>query len=161
MKKRQYFSAIVLIGFGGYFLLPYTKIPFLQQFFDWPSLLMIVGVALLWQGYMGKETEMIFPGVILFGFGLHFYVITNLKIWPDSLGVFLLIIALAMILRFQKTGAGLSQGILFLLIAGGLLFQNRITDWLGIIESKAASIWQFWPILLIVFGVVMLLKNKK
>ncbi len=114
MKNQRYFSGIIFIGFGGYFLLQHTNIVFLQQFSGWPSLLMIVGAALLGQGYIGHENELVFPGVILFGFGLHFFVVTYLHIWSDHIGIFILIIALAYILKYQKTGAGLSQGILFL-----------------------------------------------
>ncbi|MGJ7920525.1 LiaF transmembrane domain-containing protein [Neobacillus sp. LXY-4] len=161
MKHQRYFPGIILIGFGGYFLLQHTNISFLQQFSGWPTLMMIVGLAMLWQGYGGKESEMIFPGVILFGFGLHFHVVTNLHIWPDHIGIFILIVALAYILKYQRTGVGLGYGIFFLILAAVLLFQDRLTGWLGTLESSTSFILNYWPILLIGFGLYFLLKKKR
>lgn len=161
MGKKHYFSGIILIGFGLYFYLQHLDIVQFEQLTDWPSLLIIVGFALLSQGYLGKESEMIFPGVVLLGFGVHFYVIEYLKIWPDHIGVFLLIISLGLLLKHQKTGNGLSQGLLFLIMAVGLLFEDRILDWFGFIEDKAQSVWQYWPIFLIVFGMFSLYSGKK
>ncbi|WP_318508158.1 LiaI-LiaF-like domain-containing protein [Bacillus sp. T3] len=162
MKNQRYFLGILLIGFGGYFLLQHTNIDFLQKFAGWPTLLMIVGTAMLWQGYAGGEHDMIFPGVILFGFGLHFHVVTHLHIWPDHIGVFILIVALAFILKYQMTGIGLAQGLLFLGISAVLLFQDQLIDWVGTIESNGALILKYWPVLLIAVGLFffMIQKNK-
>jgi hypothetical protein len=160
VKNQRYFSGIIFIGFGGYFLLQHTNIAFLQQFTGWPTLLMIVGLAFLWQGYVGRESELIFPGVVLFGFGLHFYVTNNLHIWTDQIGIFILILALAYILKYQKTGVGLIQGILFAILSALLLFQDRVMGWFGTVESKVTFIWDFWPIFLILFGIYFLMKKK-
>jgi hypothetical protein len=161
MKNQRYFSGIILIGFGAFFLFQHSDIAFLQQLAGWQSVLMIVGVAFLWEGYGGHQHEMIFPGVIIFGFGLHFYVITYLQIWQDHIGIFILIIALAYILKYQKTGVGLFQGILFLIFAAFLLFQDRVSLWLGTLESRMAIVWEFWPLLLIGFGIYFLMKRKR
>lgn len=161
MKNQRYFSGIIFIGFGAYFLLQHTNIVFLQQFSGWPSLLMITGAAFLGQGYIGKENELVFPGVILFGFGLHFFVVTYLHIWSDHIGIFILIIALAYVLKYQKTGTGLSQGILFLAVAALLLFQERVTDWLGSFEASIPLFFKYWPIAFILFGLYFLIKKKK
>lgn len=148
------------MGFGGYFFLQQTQIPFLQQLYGWPTLLMIVGLAFLWQGYGGRDHEMIFPGVILFGFGLHIHVVSHLQIWPDHIGVFILVISLAYILRYQKNGSGLGLGILFLVLAAGLLFYEKLIGWLGILESRVAMVGNFWPILLLIVGLYFLIKKK-
>ncbi|WP_147532535.1 LiaI-LiaF-like domain-containing protein [Bacillus marasmi] len=161
MKKQRYFLGILLIGFGGYFLVQNTEVELLKQFVGWPTLMMIVGIAMLWQGYAGGDYALIFPGVILFGFGLHFHVVTHLHIWPDHIGVFILIVALAFILSFQMTGQGLAQGLLFLAIAVALLFQDRLNDWIGTIESNGSLLLQYWPILLVAVGFVFFMKQNE
>jgi hypothetical protein len=160
MKNQRYFLGILLIGFGCYFLLQHTEIEFLKQLSGWPTLMMIVGGAMLWQGYAGGEHELIFPGVILFGFGLHFHVVTHLHIWPDHIGIFILIVALAFILKHQMTGGGIGQGLLFLGIAAILLFQDRLTGWIGTIESNGALILEYWPIFLVAIGVLFFMKQR-
>lgn len=160
VKNQRYFLGILLIGFGGYFLLQNTKIDFLQQFVGWPTLMMIVGIAMLWQGYAGGEHALIFPGVILFGFGLHYHVVTHLHIWPDHIGVFILIVAFAFILSFQMTGNGLANGLIFLGIAVALLFQDSLNDWIGTLESNGALLLKYWPVLLVGVGFIFFMKQK-
>lgn len=160
MKKKRFFPGIILIGFGAYFFLQQSNITLFDQFYTWPTLLMIVGIAFLFQGYGAKDYESILPGVILTGFGIHFHVAGKLDMWPDTIGSFILIIALALLLRYQKTSDGLFQGLLFLIIAVLLLFYEQVTKWLGILENSVHSIWNFWPVVLVGFGVYFLARKK-
>jgi len=161
MKNQQIISGIILIGFGAYFLLQQSHIVWLQPFFIWPTLLMIVGIAFLIQGYGARDYHAILPGVILTGFGLHFHIVNRLEIWPDHIGIFILIIALGFILQHQKTGTGLIQGLLFLILAILLLFYDRINEWLGLLETGVSSIWKYWPVILILVGVYFLFIKRK
>lgn len=161
MKNQRMIPGIILIGFGAYFYLQQSNITLFQQFYTWPTLLMIVGIAFLGQGYWGKDYEAILPGVILAGFGLHFHVVNRLEIWPDHLGSFILIIALGFLLRYQKVGNGLLQGIMFLILAVLLLFYDRIVAWLGLLENGVSLAWQFWPTALILAGLYLLFFKRK
>ena len=86
MKNQRIFPGIILIGFGVFFFWQQSKISLFAEFISWPTLLMIVGIAFLCQGYGGKDYESILPGVILTGFGLHFHVVNYLSIWPNTIG---------------------------------------------------------------------------
>lgn len=161
MKNQRIFPGIILLGFGAFFFLQQNQVALFKEFDTWPTLLIIVGVAYLFQGYMAKDYEAILPGVILAGFGLHFHIIKHLEIWPNSTGIFILIIALGFLLRYQKVGAGLFQGILFLVLAILLLFYNKILGWLGFLENGVGDFVKFWPALLIGYGIYLLLMKKK
>ncbi|WP_019154715.1 LiaF transmembrane domain-containing protein [Robertmurraya massiliosenegalensis] len=161
MKNQRIFPGIILVGFGGYFFLEQSTITVFEGLHTWPTLLIIVGLAFLFQGYLAKDHEAILPGVILTGFGLHFHVINHLTIWPNSIGAFILIIALGFLLRYQKVGAGLFQGLLFLVLAILLLFNEKIMGWLGFLENGVTSILTYWPLLLIVIGGYLLFVKKK
>ncbi|WP_102274383.1 LiaI-LiaF-like domain-containing protein [Cytobacillus massiliigabonensis] len=161
MKNQRFFPGIILIGFGAYFYLEQSNIPVLQPYFTWPSLLIIIGVAFLFQGYGAKEYYAILPGVILTGFGLHFHVVNRLELWPDHIGVFILILALGLLLQQQKTGSGLFQGLLFLLLSILLLFYDRVIVWLGLLENGVSNVWKFWPVILILIGGYFLFIKKK
>lgn len=160
MRNQRLFPGMILLGFGTYFFLQQIQIPMLQPFYTWPTLLIIVGSAFLIQGYGAKDYEAILPGVILAGFGLHFHIVNRLDIWPDHIGSFILIIALGFLLRYLKTGAGLFQGLLFLILAILLLFYDSILGWLGILQNSVSSVWRFWPLLLIAAGLFFLMKRK-
>ncbi|WP_433743475.1 LiaI-LiaF-like domain-containing protein [Falsibacillus pallidus] len=162
MKKNQkIFPGIILIGFGLYFYLQQADIVIFKEIYTWPTLLIIVGVAFLGQGYWAQEYEAILPGVILVGFGLHFHVVNKLAIWPDHIGTFILIIALGFLLRYQKTGNGLFQGLLFLLLSILLLFYDKVISWFGILENKVDVAWNLWPVLLIIIGIYLIFIKRK
>ncbi|WP_064092527.1 LiaI-LiaF-like domain-containing protein [Rossellomorea aquimaris] len=161
MKQQRIFPGIILIGFGIYFYLQQANIVLFQEFFTWPTLLIIVGVAFLGQGYGGRDYEAILPGTILVGFGLHFHVVNKLAIWPDHIGTFILIISLGFLLRYQKTRTGLFQAILFLTLSIILLFYDKVIRWFGLLEGSVGSPWEIWPIVIIVIGIYLLFIKKK
>jgi hypothetical protein len=160
MKNQRYFPAIILIGFGAYFFLQQTQLNLFKEFYTWPTLLVIVGIAFLGQAYLANDYEAILPGTILLGFGIHFHVVHKLDFWPDHIGVFILIIALGFLLRYQKLGTGLFQGLLFLALAALLLFYDKIVGWFGLLENGVALAWKFWPAVLILVGVYLLFKKE-
>jgi hypothetical protein len=161
MKNQRIFPGIILIGFGAYFFLQQSNIALFQEFYTWPTLLVIVGISFLAQGYGAKDYEAILPGVILTGFGLHFHIINHFALWPNHIGTFILIIALGFLLRYQKVRSGLFQGILFLVLALLLLFYDRVIAWLGILESTVSIAWKSWPIVLVLIGSYLLFVRKK
>lgn len=162
MKNQRIFPGIILIGFGAYFLLQQLGITIFSAFFTWPTLLMIVGVAFLGQGYSAGDSEAVLPGVIMTGFGLHFHLVGNVSFWPaNNIGMLILIISIGFFLRFQKTNSGLFQAFLFLIIAVLLLFYDKVTAYFGLLQNGMSFIWKFWPVLLIVVGIYFLLKRKK
>jgi hypothetical protein len=162
MKNQRIFPGVILIGFGAYFLLQQMGITMFQAFFTWPTLLMIVGLAFLGQGYTAKDNEAILPGVIMAGFGLHFHLVNRISIWPhNTIGMLILIISIGFFLRFHKTSNGLLQAFLFLLIAVLLLFYDKIAGYLGLLQNGLSTVWKFWPALLINVGIYFLLKRKK
>lgn len=161
MKNQRIFPGIILIGFGAYFFLQQSGITLFQQFYTWPTLLVIVGAAFLGQGYFSKDHEAILPGVILAGFGLHFHLVHRVTFWPDHIGTFIFIIALGFLLRYQKTGTGLFQAVLFILLAVLLLFYDKIAGYLGLVQNGFSLAWKFWPAVLILFGAYFLFFKKK
>lgn len=160
MKKQRIFPGIILIGFGLYFFLEHSEIEIFPGFFSWPTLLCIVGIAFLVQAYSGNEYESILPGVILLGFGAHFHIANNLEIWPDSLGIFILIISLGFILRTRKTNSGMMHGLILFTVAILTLFYDKIITSFGILETGTDSIEKFWPFVLMAIGVYILLRKK-
>ncbi|MCI1593488.1 LiaI-LiaF-like domain-containing protein [Heyndrickxia oleronia] len=161
MKNQKIFPGLILLGFGLYFYLEHSQINILMEYLTWPTLLIIVGIAFLGQGYGGKDYEAILPGVILTGFGIHFHIVNRLSIWPDHIGIFILIISLGFLLRYQRTGNGLFHGVLFLIISIILLFYNEVLQWLGLLENKAGNIINLWPFLLIILGIYLLFFKRK
>lgn len=160
MKNQKVFAGIILISFGLYFYLSQNHIELFKEYITWPTLFIIVGIAFLVQGYSGKNYEAILPGVIFAGFGFHFHVVHKLAIWPDNMGIFILIISLGFLLQYQKTRNGLFQGLLFLILSIILLFYDKVVSTLGLLENRANIIWKYSPVALIIIGVILLFRKR-
>jgi hypothetical protein len=155
MNGQRIFPGLLLIGFGLYFFLQQSAFTWVKPYLGWPALLLITGIAFLMQGFK-SDGGSILPGVILSGFGIHFYVVDYLGWWAHDTGIFILIIAVGFLLQHQKTGTGLLNGVLFLLLAAVTLFYATVKQWLG----PVGFVWPFWPLILIAAGGYLLFVQK-
>ena len=161
MKKSSILPGIILIGFGIYFYLERADIVLFSGFDHWATLMIIIGAGFLIQGYWGKDYDSILPGVILAGLGIHFHIAEILQAWPDHLGAFILILALGFLLRYQKSGTGLSYSIIFFVVAAIHLFYDRILGWLNGFGAASAGLSTFWPLFLVLAGLYFILAKRK
>lgn len=160
MKKKNAFSAYLLIGIGVYFLLRQLKIPILTDFYSWQTLLIIVGLALLIHSYTSKNYQNLFTGTIVLGLGIHFHGVAHYSFWIDHWAVYLLIVGIAFIVRYVHTKSGLFPGVLLIAFAIIMIFSIQLPIWFDWIYIVINFIEKFWPILLIVLGVHLLTKKK-
>ncbi len=157
MKGQRIFPGIILIGFGLYFFLERSQIHIFTGFYTWPTLFCIVGLAFLIQAYYGKDVHAILPGVILFGFGVHFHLVQLIEAWPSHFGIFILIISIGFILQARKTKSGMFYGVTLCILAIFILFYDKVTSLLSLTQNVVT----FWPFVLMAFGVYVLFFRKK
>lgn len=112
------------------------------------------------QAYKGNKSDSILAGVIFLGFGIHFHVVHTLKLWPNELGIFILIISLGLMLQGSKAKSGMLPGFLLLVVALILLFKEKMFELLGIVQSGIGASFPVWSILLVGLGVALLFIKK-
>ena len=154
------FIGFLLIGVGVYFLLRQLRFPILTDFYSWPTLLMIIGIAFLLYSYISNDYKNLFSGVLLLGIGLHFHGLNNYRFWIDHWGVYPLIVSLAFLIRYPKTKSGLFPGLILLVISLFAIFASNKPTWFNWINEIVEFLNQFWPIVLIGIGVFLLWKKK-
>ncbi|MFD2637550.1 LiaI-LiaF-like domain-containing protein [Piscibacillus salipiscarius] len=159
MNQQKSFLGIILIGIGIYFLLQQYSIPFLSRFDTWPTILIILGIAFLFNGYTQKQHDSIFPGVVLLGLGIHFHALTHSVQWIDHWGMYTLIIGFAFLLRSQKTNQGMVIGLIFIIISFMAITSIAMPDWFSWFDFVFVQLEKFWPILLILIGSILLFKK--
>lgn len=172
MKNRgNLIPAVALILIGAYFLLVSLNVfPALRISQAWPGIVVLVGI-LFWLGFIFSKDHdpgLAFVGTIVTLTGLFFFLFTlnvNLLglgrvdwgdmslLWP----VFPLIVGIAFVVlwiasRFRDWGALIPAGILLLVGFGGFAFT------LGNVPVFQ-NIVQWWPLLLIFFGIVILIRS--
>lgn len=150
--KRQIFPGIVLIGFGLYFFLQKFTTPIPVYVFSWPTILLIVGVALLIQAYRGGEFQLIVPGVLLVGLGVHFHLAQQRNIQFDLIGVIILFLALGFFLAAKKTKSSAIYSWIFVGVALIQLFNAKLFSFLQLTPEQIDSFQSLWPIILIIIG---------
>ncbi|PAV27702.1 hypothetical protein CIL05_20610 [Virgibacillus profundi] len=160
MKKQNALAAYVLIGIGGYFLLRQLKVPIFTDFYSWPTLLIIIGLALLIHSYTAKNYQNLFGGTIILALGIHFHGLEHYSFWIDHWAVYLLIVGIAFIVRFLQTKHGLLPGILLIGISLILIFSLEVPAWFDWIYDVFEFIERFWPIAIIIVGIYLLKKKK-
>ncbi|WP_079530428.1 LiaI-LiaF-like domain-containing protein [Halobacillus hunanensis] len=160
MKNTDSFAGFLLIGLGLYFLLRQFNIPFLNPFYSWPTILMIIGVAFLLHSYIAHDFANIFTGVLLLGLGVHFHGQAHYSFWIDHWGVYPFIIGIALLLRSFKTKSGLLPGLILMAIAIFALVTTSNPIWFRVINILFDWIESFWPIVLIGFGAYLIYKKR-
>ncbi|MFJ7974721.1 LiaI-LiaF-like domain-containing protein [Peribacillus sp. NPDC096379] len=161
MKTQRIFPGIILLGFGLYFLLQQYNLVLFEGFFNWPTVLCIIGAAFLGEAYGGKQFQAILPGVILFGTGLHYHLVDHLAFWPNHIGVLQLIVAIGFLMQASKTKSSLTKGILLLIIAIITVYYDQLISKFGLSETALANSASYWPFLVMGIGIYILFIKKK
>lgn len=149
-----------MIGFGIYFLIKQLHLSIFENFYSWPTFLIIIGIAFLIHSYSHGEHSTIFAGVFLLGLGIHFHGLHNYDFWFDHWSVYPLIVGIAFLVRYLKTRNGLLPGIILVGISLFMIFSIKLPDEYKFIYQIIDFIETFWPVALIVLG-IYLLKFKR
>lgn len=158
MKKQNILYGVVLIGIGAYFLLNQFHFAYAHQLYSWPTILIFIGIAFLIQSHFGKDPNSLFPAVILIGLGIHFHAVYHIPHWPSGWPVYLFIVGLAFIIRASYTKKnGFFMGLILIIIGLLGMFDQFVQHFLF---HFTGYINQFWPILLILIGIYILIKKK-
>lgn len=160
MGNKNTFLSILLIGLGFYFLLKQIYIPVLSNFYSWPTILMIIGIAFLVNAYAGGVKQNVFPGAVLLGFGIHFHGVQHYAFWMDHWGVYLFILGIAFLLKYQMTRKGLWVGLILVVLSIFALFSSVKPQWFIWMERSFHFIEHFWPVVLIIIGFYLLFKRS-
>lgn len=159
MKRKNLFSAYLLIGVGIYFLLKQLQIPIFTNFYSWPTLLIIIGISLLLHSRSSRDDQSLFNGTFLLGLGIHFHGLAHYSFWSNHWAVYTLIIGIAFFVRYLRTKNGLLISIILISISSFMIFSVKTPSWLHWIYQLTSLLENYWPVALIIFGVYLLRKK--
>ncbi len=147
----------ILVVLGLFFLLQYL----LDWEFYWAVVLIVVGGVLFLYALIKRSEAGIFPGTFLFLLGLIFLLhqidlIDPLtKTWPLILIIIGISFVMIFLVRPQDWGVLIPGGILTILGLIFLLRNYRYISW-----GTVGDILQWWPLILIVLGVILLMSKR-
>ncbi|MFA7408022.1 MAG: hypothetical protein WCY93_09445 [Anaerolineaceae bacterium] len=156
-QKSMIFGGILLVLLGA-FLLSREIWPELFQFWDWPFFIIgLGGVFILW-AIVTKTGGLAVPGTILAGIGgiLYYQSLTNdWASWSYIWGLIPGFVGIGVILSGIIDGnykEAFTGGLTLLLISGVLFFA------FGEFFGLYAEITRYWPVLLVLLGVIALVR---
>ncbi|MDQ0244641.1 glucan phosphoethanolaminetransferase (alkaline phosphatase superfamily) [Bacillus fengqiuensis] len=161
MKKQSVFFGIMLVGLSLFLLMSRFQFPLMLKLHSWPSLLVLVGAAMIVQAYKAHDFQQLLPGMILLTLGIHFHAVSLFFFWPKHIGMVLLIIALSFLLSSRKSHFGLLQGIFLFSLSMLMMFSDRLKMWTALLEQHFNYVWKFWPLLLLIIGLYLLFFKRK
>lgn len=159
--RKQIFPSLILIGFGLYFFLQKYLVSISFPIFSWPTILVIVGAALVIQAYSSNDFQQLIPGILFVGLGIHFHLVQQWNIQFDLIGVIILFLALGFFLTAKKTKNGMIFFWIFLTLAIIQLFSTKLFTLLRLTQQQITSFQSLWPIILIILGGYLFIFKRK
>ncbi|WP_240374687.1 LiaI-LiaF-like domain-containing protein [Bacillus piscicola] len=159
MKKQSVFYGIILIGIGLLFLAETWQIALTEWWLEWPTILLIIGIAFLMTAIRGRLPIAFLPGVLFLLFGVQLHFVNLIPGWPNHLGMYALILGASLFLDYIKNrSSGWFSGLLLILTGVLYFFETRLYQ-----LSEAAimsSIPRFAPFVLLAAGLYFLFVKK-
>ena len=164
MKRENLIWGIILISVGIALLLMQFY-PGLFDGFEWPWVLLVLGGIFTVSSLVGRIGGLMVPGVILLGLGGIFLYQTRTGNWDSWAYVWALMPALV--------GLGLLLGSLYddemrparpvgaIMLVGGLVVFAILGGASGGLFGLSADILRFWPVLLILLGLGVLVRAMR
>ncbi len=160
MNANQAVAGISLLAAGVYIIISLTgfDVPFAHVIFQWPTILLGIGLVMMWQAFARRDDSSMFSGVLLTGLGLLFHGGNTFQLWSYEWPYFTLIIGFAFLFKhsIQKRG-GLAAGLILLVITGAGVFSSVLTP---IFEDRAAGLQWILPVVLVLTGLYFLLFGR-
>ena len=159
MRPLTWLVGFALIGLGLFFLLRnFAIVPSLPVWLLawWPALLAGIGLILVVRALRQSDRDGLVPGVILIIYGA-FLLLVPLRViraadigrywgvFPGAIGVALLTRAAVT----RRNHSALMPGIVLVVVGA-----------LGLFENFWKDAWRFWPVILIVLGVLIISRRR-
>jgi hypothetical protein len=158
MKQQNKFSGIILLGIGLFFFALRMNVDFIQPYLTWPTLVMVIGAALLMQAGSGKDSASLFSGIFLTGLGIHFHAVSRITAWPEPLQMITLLTGISFLFQYKKAKEGLIPGLLLTVLSLWFIFFNSNTPSM---QNIFVEVENFWPIILMILGAYLIFFRKK
>jgi hypothetical protein len=160
MKRESLVGGVILILLGLGFL-AFQLFPDLFSGFSWPWILMIIGAVLAIGSLIGRVGGLMIPATILLGLAGIFLYQERTDNWASWSYIWTLIpgfVGLGMFIGglYDRELAQSRSGSLILMLISAILFAI-----FGGFFGLDVSIIRYWPVLLIIFGLWVLIKSLR
>ncbi|NJP36732.1 LiaF transmembrane domain-containing protein [Alkalicoccus luteus] len=161
MKSTYALPGLIMLVIGLYFLIDELgwSIPYVELLLTWQSILLGIGLVLMWQGFSNRDDQRLFSGSILAGLGVLFHGVHTLGLWGYEWPYFTLVIGTAFILKYVfGRRDGLGTGLILLAVTAAAIFSARL---MPAVENQLGGLLTYWPVIFILLGVYFLFFRRR
>ncbi|WP_158736674.1 hypothetical protein [Alteribacillus sp. YIM 98480] len=160
MKKQSTFYGILLAGIGLIMLIHIWNFSVPAQWLEWPTILLIAGLAFTAEALSSRASLSFLPGILLLLLGAHLHLVGLISSWPDHPGMYGAIIGIAILMDYLKTrSSGWFSGLLLLAVSGVYFFEEELHRFLD--STLLSPVLRFAPFVLLGVGLYLTLLKKR
>lgn len=160
MKQNNPLIGYISIGLAIYFLIAQLEFGFFEPFHGMHTIIAIVGICFIVHSQAKNAPIHLLIGTFLAGISIHLYGLSHINGWIDYWAIYLLLLSISFLLYYLQTKKQLWVGLTFAGTSVLLILSKEIPDTFQSIQFILDFIDSFWPVGLLIFGIILIRKSN-
>ncbi|OLP65358.1 hypothetical protein BACPU_14460 [Bacillus pumilus] len=161
MKKKSILLPLTLLAVALYAILSGSQFDLWQDQEKWFTLVLLFGLAFLYQGKKEQDYAHVFIGMLLAGLSLHFILQPKIDYWPDTFTMIVFIVGLALFMKSAQKKEYRLESVVLIALGLFLYFFQQITKQLSALSIPTSGFELYWPYVLILVSLLLLFLKRK
>ncbi|MEK4791066.1 hypothetical protein [Bacillus sp. FSL K6-2971] len=161
MKKKSILLPLTLLAVALYAILSGSQFDIWKDQEKWYTLVLLFGLAFLYQGKKEQESAHVFIGMLMTGLSLHFILQPKLDYWPDTFTMIVFIVGLALFVKSSQKKEYRIESVVLIALGLFLYFFQQITKQLSSLSIPTSGFELYWPYVLIAVSLLLLFLKRK
>lgn len=161
MKKKSILLPLTLLAVALYAILSGSQFDLWEDQEKWFTLVLLFGLAFLYQGKKEQDYAHVFIGMLLAGLSLHFILQPKIDYWPDTFTMIVFIVGLALFMKSAQKKEYRLESVVLIALGLFLYFFQQITKQLSALSIPTSGFELYWPYVLILVSLLLLFLKRK
>ncbi|MDR4995686.1 hypothetical protein RGT17_10705 [Bacillus altitudinis] len=161
MKKKSILLPLTLLAVALYAILSGDQFDIWKDQEKWYTLVLLFGLAFLYQGQKEQESSHVFIGMLMTGLSLHFILQPKLDYWPDTFTMIVFVVGLALFVKSSQKKEYRIESVVLIALGLFLYFFQQITKQLSSLSIPTSGFELYWPYVLIAVSLLLLFLKRK
>ncbi|MBY8912756.1 hypothetical protein KY305_08365 [Bacillus sp. YC2] len=160
MRKKSILFPGLLLAASLFAWLQSGQVQLFPNQDEWPVLLILLGLTMLYQGKKEAAPPHVLIGMLLFGIGLHFFVKPEVPWWPGDFEMLIFVFGFSLFAAARKEYV--YEAVSMICFSLFLYFFKQITAWLESVHIPTEYFKTYWPYVFIGISLLLLFirRNK-
>lgn len=158
MKQYKHLIGYICIGLSIYFLMTQLNLSIFHYVQGIYTIIAIIGLSFVIYSQTKNEPIHLLFGTFFIGISIQLFGLTHIKNWIDNWAMYVLFLSISVLLYYLQTKKSGWIGLFLFILASFLIIGNHFPDTFSSIHFILDFVNTFWPIGLLIYGVLLLRK---